>query len=344
MNLPPYHDRPVVVIWEMTRACRLACKHCRAVAQRRRDPNELTTREARGLIDQVAAADPQYFILTGGDPSRREDFLEVAGYAAERGLRVAMSPGATPDFLQMDLEAVRAAGVTRLSFSLDGATERTHNHFRGVSRAWEWTMRGMQAAREAGLSFQINSTITADTLGEFEDLAALVRELQPAAWTIFLLVPTGRGRMLASPTAAQVERLFERLCDLSREVPFPISTTEGPHYRRVLLQRSPAASGRKKVRVSSVNDGRGFVFVSYTGEVCPSGFLPLGAGNVRQSPLLSIYREAPLFRALRDPGALKGKCGRCEFREVCGGSRARAYAWTGDPFAEEPLCLYQPKT
>lgn len=343
MNVSRYHDRPVVVIWEMTRACRLACKHCRAVAQRRRDPNELSTLEAMALIEQVAAAEPQFFILTGGDPSRREDFLELAGYASERGLRVAMSPGATPDFLKMDLDAVRSAGVRRLSFSLDGATERTHNHFRGVGRAWEWTMRGMLAAREAGLPFQINSTITAETLGDFEDLAVLVRELQPAAWTIFLLVPTGRGRALAAPTAEQVERLFERLCELSRQVPFPISTTEGPHYRRVLLQNAATRSDRKKVRVSSVNDGRGFVFISYTGEVCPSGFLPLGAGNVRQSPLLSIYREAPLFQALRDPDALKGKCGRCEYREVCGGSRARAYAWTGDPFAEEPLCLYQPE-
>jgi radical SAM protein with 4Fe4S-binding SPASM domain len=201
-------------------------------------------------------------------------------------------------------------------------------------------MRGITAAREAGLEFQINSTITAGTIGEFDALAELVRSFRPAGWTIFLLVPTGRGAAEALPAPQDVERLFEKLCALSREVNFPISTTEGQHFRRVLLQDA-AAQGRS-VRVSNISDAKGFVFVSHTGEVCPSGFLPLSGGNVRDRRLIDIYQTAPLFRSLRNPDALRGKCGRCEYRAVCGGSRARAFALTGDPFAEEPLCPYQP--
>jgi radical SAM protein with 4Fe4S-binding SPASM domain len=342
MNLRNYDDRPVVVVWEMTRACRLACVHCRAEARTRRDPAELTTEEGHRLIEQVAALSPWCFILSGGDPSRREDLIGLIEYAAERGVRVALSPGATPDFLKISPADLRGAGVGRLSFSLDGATEASHNRFRGVSRAWEWTMRGISGAKEAGLPFQINSTVTAETLEEFEELAAVVERLGPVAWTIFLLVPTGRGHDQCLPSAAAVERLFERLCELSRRVPFAISTTEGQHFRRVLLQNAARFPGAPAPRVSGVNDARGFVFVSHRGEVCPSGFLPLVAGNVRRDPLIEIYREASLFRKLRNADELKGKCGRCEYRTVCGGSRARAFALTGDPFAEEPLCSYQP--
>lgn len=344
MTFRNFDDRPVVVVWEMTRACRLACGHCRAEARTARDPAELTTEEGRRLIEQVAALSPWCLILSGGDPSRREDLVELIEYAAERGVRVALSPGATPDFLKIPPSVLRGAGVQRLSFSLDGATEASHNGFRGVARAWEWTMRGISRVREAGLAFQINSTITAETLGEFEELAGVVEQLSPAAWTLFLLVPTGRGRKQNLPPAVAVEKLFERLCELSRRVPFAISTTEGQHFRRVLLQDAAKAPERTAPRVSSVNDARGFVFVSHRGEVCPSGFLPLVAGNVRRSPLIEIYREASLFRKLRDANELKGKCGRCEYRAVCGGSRARAFALTGDPFAEEPLCPYQPAT
>ncbi len=343
MSFAPYSDRPVVIVWEMTRSCRLACRHCRATAQPERDPRELNTYESKRLIDEVAEIQPRYFILSGGDPSRRSDLLELSAYATGLGLRVALSPGATPDYLKLDPSALSDAGIRRLSFSLDGAAEETHNRFRGVSRAWEWTMRAMRGAREAGLRFQINSTITADTLCEFDDLARLVSELQPAGWTIFLLVPTGRGRTTALPTAEDTEALFLKLRTLSRSVPFPISTTEGQHYRRVILQQAAREGSAIRPRVSGVSDGRGFVFVSHTGEVCPSGFLPLPAGSVRRKKLLGIYREAPLFRALRNPASLKGKCGRCEFRTICGGSRARAFAVTGDPFAEEPLCSYQPQ-
>lgn len=339
-----FDDRPVVVVWEMTRACRLACVHCRAEARTQRDPAELTTEEGRGLIEQVAAIEPWCFILSGGDPSRRDDLVELIEYAAGRGVRVALSPGATPDFLKISTSVLRGAGVRRLSFSLDGATEESHNCFRGVSRAWAWTMRGIAQAREAGLPFQINTTVTAKTLREFDDLGRLVESLAPAAWTIFLLVPTGRGQTQSLPAAAAVESLFERLCDLSRRVSFPISTTEGPHFRRVVLQNAAKAPGGPVPRVSGVSDARGFVFISHRGEVLPSGFLPLVAGSIREHSLIEIYRNAPLFRKLRDPGALKGKCGRCEYRKVCGGSRARAFAMTGDPFAEEPLCLYQPKS
>lgn len=342
MNWISYCDRPEVVVWEMTRACRLACTHCRAEAQPKRDPLELDTNEARTLIDHVADIAPRFFIFSGGDPSRRPDLVELVAHAASRGLRVALSPSATPDMLALDFEALAEAGLACLSFSLDGATEETHNAFRGVKRAWEWTMQGIEATRKAGIPFQINTTITAQNYDEFDAMAALVESLKPSVWSIFMVVPTGRADVYQLPEPKQAEALLNKLCELSRRVPFAIKTTEAPQYRRIQLQQAERA-GLERPHVGGTNDGRGFVFVSHRGEVCPSGFLPVSAGNVRRLPLLQIYRESPLFRSLRNPTALKGKCGRCDYRTLCGGSRARAFALRGDPLAEEPLCTYQPK-
>jgi len=340
MQETPYADRPAVVVWEMTRACRLACRHCRATAQREPDPNQLSVLEGYNLLEQIAAAAPDLLILTGGDPARRADLLRLIRRGTSLGLRIALSPSATPDLLALDFNALREAGVRRVSLSLDGATPETHNAFRGVSRAWDWTMRAAAQFRVAGIPFQINTTITKSNLGEFDDLARVVTEMQPAAWTIFLVVPMGRAKNEPLPSPFEVEQLFLKLRELSLSVPFAIRTTEGQHYRRILAQhpRSKYATPLP----APINDAKGFVFVSHTGEVCPSGFLPIGAGNVRNSTLLEVYRAAPLFRALRDPARLQGKCGRCKFNALCGGSRARAYAVTGDPLAEEPLCSYQP--
>jgi len=244
--------------------------------------------------------------------------------------------------LALDFEALAEAGLACLSFSLDGATEETHNAFRGVKRAWEWTMQGIEATRKAGIPFQINTTITAQNYDEFDAMAALVESLKPSVWSIFMVVPTGRADAHQLPEPKKVEALLNKLCELSRRVPFAIKTTEAPQYRRIQLQQAERA-GLDRPQVGGTNDGRGFVFVSHRGEVCPSGFLPVSAGNVRRLPLLQIYRESPLFRSLRNPTALKGKCGRCDYRTLCGGSRARAFALRGDPLAEEPLCTYQPK-
>ena len=336
-----WSQNPLIVIWEVTRSCVLACRHCRAKAIYRRDPRELSTDEAKHFIDQVARAAPRIFILTGGDPICRSDLRYLIGYASSSGLHVAMSPSATPRFLKTDLEAFGRAGLQRVSLSLDGATKATHDAFRGISGPWNWTMAGIAKARAAGVGIQINTTFTRQNLHELEKFVRILDAIRPESWSLFQLVPVGRGKKEDLLTGEEMERLFERLYELSQKVPYAIKTTEGQHYRRVALQQWSLHGGRKPV-VSDINDGKGFVFVSHVGEICPSGFLPVVAGNVRVDELIDVYRNAPIFRQLRDPDLLKGKCGRCEFRNLCGGSRARAYAITGDYLAQEPLCIYEP--
>ncbi len=335
-------ERPFIVIWEVTRACELACRHCRAEANARRDPRELKAGEVPGFLDQVARAAPKVFVLTGGDPMMREDLLDIISGATGRGLTVSLSPGATTRFLEADLRRFRDAGLKRVSLSLDGAGAETHDAFRGVPGTWDRTMEAVVAARDAGIEVQINTTFTRQNLCEFDAFVALLGEIKPSLWSVFQLVPTGRAKTSDLLTALEMEMLFERLAELSLRVPYPVKTTEGQHFRRVLLQQWKRLPGLPRPRILPVNDGNGFVFVSHTGDIQPSGFLPVTAGNVRREELLEVYQNSPLFRELRDPALLKGKCARCEFRTLCGGSRARAYGLTGDWLAEEPLCLYQP--
>lgn len=337
-----WNDRPFVVIWEATRCCDLACRHCRATANRRHHPEELKTAESKRLIDQIARCNPGIFIITGGDPMQRADLLELVQYATGKGLRVALSPSATPKFLSTDMKPFHQAGVRRMSFSLDGAEPMTHDAFRGVEGTAEWTMEAIQSAQQVGIDIQINTTMTRQNIGEFDDFKHVVTMLKPAVWTVFMLVPTGRGKSRDMLNGLEVETLFQGLADWEQEAPYEIKTTEGQHFRRVSLQRWKARGGRREPRIAAINDGKGFVFISHTGEICPSGFLPLPGGNVRKEELIDVYRNSPIFQQLRNPDALKGKCGRCEYRALCGGSRARAYAMTGDYLAPEPLCIYQP--
>lgn len=339
---PIYADRPFIVIWEVTRACALACRHCRAEAIYRRDPRELRGPVLENFLDQVARAEPKVFVLTGGDPMMRPDLLEIVCGATERGLQVSMSPSATPRFVKADLCRFRDVGLKRVSLSIDGATRETHDAFRGVPGTWDRTMESIFAAREAGLEVQINTTFTRQNVGQFQQFVELLEQIQPSLWSVFQLVPTGRAKSEDLLTGEELESLFENLYALSLRVPYPIKTTEGQHYRRVALQQWKRDPQHPKPALMPINDGKGFVFVSHTGNVQPSGFLPITAGNVKDGDLLEIYRNSRLFRALRDPGLLKGKCGDCEFRAICGGSRARAYAMTGDYLAEEPLCVYRP--
>jgi radical SAM protein len=364
-----FDDRPFIVIWEVTRACSLACRHCRAEANLSRHPLELTTDESFRFIEQVERCRPALFVITGGDPIRRGNLETLIRYATDRDLRVSLSPSATPEFAKADLGAFRDAGVERISLSLDGASRETHDRFRGVPGTWNWTMESIANAALAGIPIQINTTFTRQNLGEFDDFVRLLDGIRPALWSVFQLVPTGRGKVEDLLTAEEMEDLFERLARLSAHSPYDIKTTEGQHYRRVVLQqarrpekanpdldrrgaanqgapanrRSKIEKGRMGSRAPlGINDGKGFVFISHVGNIQPSGFLPLTAGNVRTHELLEVYRNSPLFRALRNPTLLKGKCGCCEFKTICGGSRARAYAMTGDPLGEEPLCIYQP--
>jgi AdoMet-dependent heme synthase len=353
---------PFLVIWETTRACDLACKHCRAEAVTRRHPGELTTGEAREMMDRVRAFGNPLFILTGGDPLKRDDTVELVRYGAEIGLRMAMTPSGTPLMTREVLERLAEAGLSRLAVSLDGSTAAIHDEFRGVDGSYDWTIRMIQVARELGLSTQINTTVAAHNVDDFDNLVSLMGELGISLWSVFFLVPTGRARAEDIASPEQFEHVFHRMYDLSRTAPFDIKSTAAPHYRRVVLQRQVAerrTGDRSEApdaltagigfsladgvgRAKGVNDGNGILFVSHTGEIFPSGFLPIAAGNVRTNDLVDVYRESAVFRRLRDPEALKGKCGVCEYRDVCGGSRARAYAMTGDPLEAEPFCTHVP--
>ena len=357
-----FERAPFIVIWETTQACDLACLHCRASAVPRRDPRELSTDEAKDLIDAVRGFGRPLFVLTGGDPLKRPDTVELVRYAAAAGLRVAMTPSGTPLMTPTVLEALRDAGLSRLAVSLDGSAPAIHDRFRGVAGSWEWTVRMLEAARALGLSTQINSTISRHNVHDLEPLIALMERLGIALWSVFFVVPTGRARPDDLATADDFERVFHRLYDLSKTAPFDVKTTAAPHYRRVILQRQRAerrAGARDEPpvpltggvgfsladgvgRARGVNDGDGFLFVSHRGDIYPSGFLPVSAGNVRTHDLAEVYRTHELFRALRDRDRLKGKCGACEYRAVCGGSRARAYAMTGDWLEADPLCAYVP--
>ena len=370
------HDagtRPFIVIWEMTQACPLACAHCRAEAQPGRHPGELTTDEARDLIAQVAefGSPPPIFVLTGGDPFQRPDLFDLVRHGTRLGLPVAVSPSGTPTLTASRLAGLYQAGARAISLSLDGSTAEVHDRFRGVPGVFGWTLNAWQAARELGMKIQINTTVTGHNLADLADIAALVNRLGAVSWSTFLLVPTGRGALLPALTAQQAEDVLNFVYDAGEFV--PARTTEAHHFRRVVLQREILSRrgadhvavlglgelylrlrrrlddlglARRKARrpPANVNAGQGFVFISHLGTVHPSGFLPLAAGSVRTGRLADIYRTSPLLTGMRDHGKLAGRCGACEFAPVCGGSRSRAFALSGDPYAEDPWCSYQPGT
>ena len=354
--LPPFDfaRAPFLVIWEVTRACALACVHCRADAIPRRDPRELTTEEGFRLIDQVCAfgETPPLFVLTGGDPMRRPDLAELVRYAAAKQMIVALTPSGTAAATRARLREVKDAGLSRIAVSLDGPDPATHDAFRGVRGSYDWTMKIIESAIELDLPLQINTTMSRLTRPFVEAMARHVRQFPIALWAVFFLVRTGRGASLEQVTAEQCEDVLTYLYNLSLTAPFGIKTTEAPHFHRVIWQREhelahhdllPPKNRRLRLRSPrSVNDGNGFLFVDHLGEVCPSGFLPVSRGNVRTDDLVSIYRDDEIFQRLRNADGLMGKCGRCEFREMCGGSRGRAFAATGSLVASDPLCVYDP--
>jgi radical SAM protein with 4Fe4S-binding SPASM domain len=245
--------------------------------------------------------------------------------------------------LEADFRKLKDLGVARMSLSIDGASRQSHDAFRGVPGTWNWTFQALAKAAEAGIPVQINTTFTRRNLHEFGEFVALLDTIKPVLWSVFQLVPTGRAAADEVLTADEMEDLFRRLHALSLTAPHDIKTTEGHHYRRVVVQSSGNTGAARQHAPLGINDGKGFVFISHTGEIQPSGFLPLPAGNVRRQELIDVYRHNPLFTQLRDTSLLKGKCGYCEFKNICGGSRARAYALTGDFLAEEPCCSYQPR-
>lgn len=362
--LPPAFDfsqAPLLVIWESTRSCALACDHCRANADTTQHPNELTTAEGKNLIDQVKAMGTPIMILSGGDPLNRKDLEELIRYGKSAGLRMGTIPAATPNLTRERLASLKEAGVDQIAFSLDGATAASHDSFRRTPGAFDVVLRAAKDARAMGIPIQINSCFGAWNWHEFDAVAELVSSLDIAFWEVFFLIPVGRGAKLGGLTPAQFEDGFAKLRKMTQEKSFVIKLTEGQHFRRYALQQETAAGTGAAARVEhtvarpaslraglrlpkrAVNAADGFMFVDHLGDICPSGFLPVRRGNVREDGLAEVYRHDELFRGLRDHSRLKGKCGVCEYREVCGGSRARAWATTGDAWAPDESCAYEPQ-
>jgi radical SAM protein len=346
---------PLIVIWETTQACDLACCHCRACAQAKRNPLELSTMEAEKLIHDVADLKPPIFILTGGDPLKRSDIFYLVRRAVAHGLHPAMTPSATPLLTREAIADLKKAHLSRMAVSLDGSLPALHDAFRGVDGSYARTLEAIHWANEFGLPIQVNTSISRRNIHDLENMANLLKQFKLVLWSAFFLVPTGRAQMADMLSADEVEQAFATLYRFSKTLPFKVKTTEAQHYRRYIIQQRMQNKTKGAIAISGhgwekavpgllpINDGKGFVFVSHTGEVCPSGFLPVSAGNVRNESLTEIYRHSPLLMALRDTSNLQGKCGACEFKEICGGSRARAYAVSGNMFAEDPCCNYIPR-
>ena len=346
-----YAKNPMLVYWEMTQACALACRHCRAEAVTTPQPGELTHAESRDLLRQIAAFDKPspHLILTGGDPLKRADLFDLIDDAKALGLTVSITPSATRELTFEKLAELKAHGIESLGLSLDGSSSVRHEAVRGVEGCFDWTMRALQDAAALGMLVQVNTLVSQETVDDLPATYELLKSLKVMRWSLFFLIAVGRGKMLQPISPARGEELMHWIYDLAQVAPFAIKTTEAPTYRRVALSRMrddgmTSAEMRKTpvYRGFGIRDGHGIMFVSSQGNIYPAGFLPLSAGNVRTSRLVDVYRDAPMFRALHTPDQFKGKCGQCEYRAICGGSRARAFAFAGDALASDPFCSYQP--
>ncbi len=362
---PDYGERPMLVFWETTRACLLACRHCRASATAQSLPGELTTAEGYRLIDQVAGFGRPYpiLVLTGGDCLIRPDVFELAGHASGLGIPVCLSPSVTP-LLTTDLIArIAGSGIRAVSISLDGARPETHEGVRGIAGHFDATVAAIRAFAAAGVTVQVNTTVMAANASELADIAALTVSSGARIWEVFFLVQVGRGMAEGDVTPPEYEEICHFLYDAAH-YGVVVRTVEAPFFRRIAARRragdAPPAGAmygelagrltellggpvsRPSAHTAPTRDGKGILFVAHDGDVYPAGFLPIGLGNVRDQPLRTIYRDNPLLRSIR-AAEFTGRCGRCEHADLCGGSRARAFAASGDPLAEDPACSYQPQ-
>ncbi len=332
-----------VVAWESTQACNLTCIHCRANAQAKPATDELTTAEIERVIDDIVTLAAPVFIISGGEPLLRPDVFRVARYGRERGLRVVMAPNGTLITAEV-ARRIAEAGIARISVSIDGSCAPRHDRVRGVAGAFAAALQGLAACREAGVEFQLNTTVLEQTLDDLPAVYELAIRLGARAWNIFMLVPTGRGQADDEITPEAYERTLRWIDETAASSPIPVRVTCGPQYRRITAQRRRAEGPHGGLDRASRGclAGNGYCFISHRGEVFPCGYLPLLAGNVREQPFHEIYRHSTLFQMLRDWSRLEGKCGECEFVRLCGGCRARAFSATGNVLAQEPYCTYQP--
>ncbi len=366
-----FDKAPFIVIWETTQACGLACQHCRACAQPLHHPDELTTAEAKRLLEDTRRFGPIIVVFSGGDAMKRPDIVELVAHGASLGLRMAITPATTPLTSRERMVELKQAGLARLAVSLDGSHPGIHDTFRRVAGSFDHGLRILREAAEVGLTTQVNTVVRKNNLDDMAAMCQLMGELGIVFWEVFFLVPMGRAKPEDVASAEGFEAVFHQLYDLSKTADFDIKATAAPQYSRIVQQRKRAEAAAQAGqgahpgghtdahpdvltagahhslkdgigRARNVTDGDGFMFVSHTGDIFPSGFLPVSAGNVRTHDVVQTYQQAPLFLALRDRGNLKGKCGVCNFRPVCGGSRARAYATMGDYLEAEPYCAYVP--
>jgi len=339
-----------LLAWETTRRCNLACRHCRAAAGSGPYPGELTTQEGFALLDDLATLGKVVVILTGGEPLLREDICDLAAHGTARGLRMVMAVNGT--LLTPAIAArLKEAGIQRVSISIDGAGAASHDALRAVPGAYDGALAGIAACREAGLPFQVNTTVTRANRGELPAIYELAISLGAEAHHVFILVPTGRGEELRDQLLqpGEYEETLRWLLERQQEGRLHLKPTCAPQFYR--LWRQDAAARGEKITPASYGmeamtkgclGGQGFAFVSYKGEVQPCGYLELVAGDVRERPFSEIWRDSELFKQLRRVDDYRGKCHSCQYRKVCGGCRARAYALTGDVLAEDPICPYEP--
>ncbi len=349
----PTQPQPRLVAWEVTKRCPLNCKHCRAGAAMRDFPDELTTDECFKVLDNIAAFAKPIMILTGGEPMARDDIYEIIAHGTELGLRMVMAPCG----LFMDREntqKMKEIGVQRISLSIDGVDSQTHDSFRQQEGSFDSVLQAAKTAREVGLEFQVNTTITKLNHQQIGPILDLAMALGAVGFHPFLLVPTGRGRDLADfeIEPQEYERVLNWIYERSQEVAIQLKPTCAPHYYRILRQREKAAGRTVTAETHGMNamtkgclGGQSFAFISNTGSVQICGFLEVEAGDVRKADynFRSIWETSELFAQMRDLDGYKGRCGVCEYRRCCGGCRARAYATSGNYLDEEPFCVYQPR-
>lgn len=339
------------VYWEVTRACTLACRHCRAEAAPDADPMQLSFDEGVALLRQIKEFGnplPQ-LILTGGDPLQRRDLFALIDEAHDLGISVSITPAATPALTREVLVRLQQHSVEGLGLSLDGSNAKAHDSIRGVPGTFDLTMQAMRWAQELKMPLQVNTLVSAETAGDIPKIYELLKGYSVTRWSLFFLISVGRGKVLEPLAPEEAEPLMNWIYDTSLVAPFVVSTTEAPSYRRIALERmrlegmtAEQIKSSPSYRSFGIRDGHGIVFVSHTGEICPAGFLPVVSGNVRRDRLVNVYRNAPVFRSLHNPTTFDSRCGRCQYNALCGGSRARAYEATGNALASDPLCNHEP--